>query len=179
MGEPGLWLDSACSGRSEIKISEIIFDQLRQQFRIAVHQLLETPDWISIMSDSIKTPRFLCFPTGVHPGKSSYSPWACRGSALFLLAWAAVLNLAVLEARPTTIISFDWWKLRHRKTMNRRRCEKFLPPRVAQVETPPVEVLRVPPPEVRPKTAPEEVPVAPKVEIAASQARVPSVQPRR
>jgi TonB family protein len=101
------------------------------------------------------------------PWKEFVVTMGVQGIALFVLAWAAVLNLAVLD-QP----AHDYHFIRLVETPPPENHEpapvrQIPPPRVAQIETPPVEALRVPPPEVRPKPAPEEVPVAPKVEIAA------------
>jgi len=101
------------------------------------------------------------------PWKEFVVTMGVQGIALFVLAWAAVLNLAVLD-QP----AHDYHFIRLVETPPPENHEpapvRQIPPhRVAQIETPPVEALRVPPPEVRPKPAPEEVPVAPKVEIAA------------
>ena len=92
-----------------------------------------------------------------------------QGAALFLLAWAAVLNLAVLEA---PIHDYHFIRLVETPPVVNHEpapVREIPPPQVARVETPPAEVLRVPPPEVRTKISPEEVPVAPKVEIEASK----------
>jgi len=101
------------------------------------------------------------------PWKEFVVTMGVQGIALFVLAWAAVLNLAVLD-QP----AHDYHFIRLVETPPPENHEpapvrQIPPPRVAQIETPPTESLRVPPPEVRPKPAPEEVPVAPKVEIAA------------
>ena len=92
-----------------------------------------------------------------------------QGLGLFVLAWAAVLNLAVLD-QPV----HDYHFIRLVETppvVNHEPApvKQIPPPRVARVETPPADVLRVPPPVVQPKIAPEEMPVAPKVEIAATK----------
>ena len=92
-----------------------------------------------------------------------------QGAALFLLAWAAVLNLAVLEA---PIHDYHFIRLVETPPVVNHEpapVREIPPPQVARVETPPPEVLRVPPPEIRTKISPEEVPVAPKVEIEASK----------
>ena len=92
-----------------------------------------------------------------------------QGLGLFLLAWAAVLNLAVLDA---PVHDYHFIRLVETPPVVNHEpapMREIPPPRVARLETPPAEVLRVPAPEVRAKISPEEVPVAPKVEIEASK----------
>jgi TonB family protein len=103
------------------------------------------------------------------PWKEFVLTMGVQGVALFVLAWAAVLNLAVLD-QPV----HDYHFIRLVETPPPENHEpapmrEIPPPHVAQIQTPPTEVLRVPAPEVRPKTTPEEVAVAPKVEIAATK----------
>jgi hypothetical protein len=97
-----------------------------------------------------------------------------QGAALFLLAWAAVLNLAVLEA---PIHDYHFIRLVETPPVVNHKpapVREIPPPQVARVQTPPVEVLRVPPPEMRTKISPEEVPVAPQGADRSQQASVPS-----
>jgi TonB family protein len=120
------------------------------------------------MSEMYQNAPFSLLPDRRPPWKEFVLTMGLQGLALFALAWAAVFNLAVLD-QPVR----DYHFIRLVETPPPENHEpapvrEIPPPRaVAQVETPPTEVLRVPPPEVKPKTAPEEVPVAPKVEIAA------------
>src|SRR6478672_587970 len=104
------------------------------------------------------------------PWKEFVVTMGVQGIALFVLAWAAVLNLAVLDQ---PVHDYHFIRLVETPPPENHQpapVREIPPPRVvAHVETPSPEVLRVPPPEVKPKTAPEEVPVAPKVEIAASK----------
>lgn len=90
--------------------------------------------------------------------------------ALFVLAWAAVLNLAVLDPPARDYHFIRLVDTPPPEIVEPAPVREISPPQMARVEpTPPAEVLRVPPPEVRPKPPVEEAPVAPKVEIAASK----------
>ena len=122
------------------------------------------------MSETYQNAPFSLLPDRRPPWKQFVLTMGLQGLALFVFAWAAVLNLAVLD-QPV----HDYHFVRLVETPPPEIHEpapvrEIPPPRVAaHVETPPAEVLRVPPPEVRPKTPPEEVLVAPKVEIAVSK----------
>jgi TonB family protein len=103
------------------------------------------------------------------PWKEFVVTMGVQGIALFVLAWAAVLNLAVLDQ---PVHDYHFIRLVETSPPENHQpapVREIAPHRVAQMETPPTESLRIPPPEVRPKVAPEEVPVAPKVEIAATK----------
>jgi TonB family protein len=120
------------------------------------------------MSEMYENAPFSLLPNRRPPWKEFVLTMGVQGLALFVFAWAAVLNLAVLD-QPV----HDYHFIRLVETPPPEIHEpapvrEIPPPRVvAHVETIPAEVLRVPAPEVRPKTPPEEVLVAPKVEIAA------------
>ena len=124
------------------------------------------------MSEMYHNAPFSLLPDRRPPWKEFVLTMGLQGVALFVLAWAAVLNLAVLD-QPV----HDYHFIRLVETPPPENHEpapvrEIPPPRaVAQVvkplETPPAEVLRVPPPEAKPKAAPEEALVAPQVEIAA------------
>jgi len=120
------------------------------------------------MSEMYHNAPFSLLPDRRPPWKEFVLTMGLQGLALFVLAWAAVLNLAVLD-QPV----HDYHFIRLVETPPPENHEpapvrEIPPPRaVAQVETPPAEVLRVPPPEVKPKVAPEEAPVAPQIQIAA------------
>jgi TonB family protein len=125
------------------------------------------------MSEMYQNAPFSLLPDRRPPWKQFVLTMGLQGLALFVFAWAAVLNLAVLD-QPV----HDYHFIRLVETPPPEIHEpapvrEIPPPRpVAQVETPqtpPAEVLRVPPPEVKPKAPAEEVPVAPKVEIAATK----------
>jgi TonB family protein len=125
------------------------------------------------MSEMYQNAPFSLLPDRRPPWKQFVLTMGLQGLALFVFAWAAVLNLAVLD-QP----AHDYHFVRLVETPPPEIHEpapvrEIPPPRaVARVETPqtpPAEVLRVPPPEVRPKAPAEEVPVAPKVEIAATK----------
>ena len=110
---------------------------------------------------------FSLLPDRRPPWKQFVLTLGVQGVALFVLAWAAVLNLAVLDPPAR-----DYHFIRLVETPppeNHEPAPVREIPRVARVETPAAEVLRVPAPEVKPKIAPEEVLVAPRVEIAASK----------
>src|ERR1700687_5150483 len=121
------------------------------------------------MSEMYQSAPLSLLPDRRPPWKQFVLTMGLQGLALFVFAWAAVLNLAVLD-QPV----HDYHFVRLVETPppeihEPARGREIPPPRVvAHVEPPPAEVLRVPPPEVRPKTPPEEVLVAPKVEIAVS-----------
>jgi TonB family protein len=122
------------------------------------------------MSEMYQNAPFSLLPDRRPPWKQFVLTMGLQGLALFVFAWAAVLNLAVLD-QPV----HDYHFVRLVETPPPEIHEpapvrEIPPPRVvAHIETPPAEVLRVPPPEVRPKAPAEEVPVAPKVEIAATK----------
>jgi TonB family protein len=120
------------------------------------------------MSDYQSAP-FGLLPERRPPWKEFALTMGVQGIALFVLAWAAVLNLAVLDQ---PIHDYHFIRLVETPPPENHEpapVQEIPPPHVARIETPPAEVLRVPPPEVRPKIAPEEVPVAPQVEIAVTK----------
>src|SRR5450755_559367 len=122
------------------------------------------------MSEMYQNAPFSLLPDRRPPWKQFVLTMSVQGLALFVLAWAAVLNLAVLD-RPV----HDYHFIRLVETPPPEIHEpapvrEIPPPRaIEHLETPPAEVLRVPAPEVKPKTPPEEALVAPHVEIAASK----------
>jgi TonB family protein len=122
------------------------------------------------MSEMYQNAPFSLLPDRRPPWKQFVLTMGLQGLALFVFAWAAVLNLAVLD-RPV----HDYHFIRLVETPPPEIHEpaparEIPPPRaIAHLETPPAEVLRVPAPEVKPKTPPEEALVAPQVEIAASK----------
>jgi TonB family protein len=121
------------------------------------------------MSETYQNAPFSLLPDRRPPWKEFMLTMGLQGLLLFALAWAAVLNLAVLEQ---PVHDYHFIRLVDTpppETHEPAPVKEIPPPRVARIETPPAEVLRVPPPEVRPKISPEEVPVAPKVEIAATK----------
>jgi TonB family protein len=122
------------------------------------------------MSEMYQNAPFSLLPDRRPPWKQFVLTMGVQGLALFVFAWAAVLNLAVLD-RPV----HDYHFIRLVETPPPEIHEpapvrEIPPPRaIEHLETPPAEVLRVPAPEVKPKTPPEEALVAPQVEIAASK----------
>jgi len=119
------------------------------------------------MSEMYQYTPFSLLPDRRPPWKEFVLTMGFQGLGLFLLAWAAVLNLAVLDA---PVHDYHFIHLVETPpVVNHEPAPVREIPRVARMETPSAEVLRVPAPEVRPRIAPEEVPVAPKVEIAASK----------
>lgn len=103
------------------------------------------------------------------PWKEFVFTLGVQGLAMFLLAWAAVLNMAVLDPP-----NRDYHFIRLVDTpppvnVEPAPVQEIPAPQVARMETPPPEVLRLPPPEVQPKPLPEDVPAAPNVEIASSK----------
>ncbi|MBZ5652390.1 MAG: hypothetical protein LAO18_18130 [Acidobacteriia bacterium] len=121
------------------------------------------------MSEMCQNAPFSLLPDRRPPWKEFVLTMGLQGVALFVLAWAAVLNLAVLDA---PVHDYHFIRLVETPPVVNHEpapVREIPPPRVARMETPPAEVLRVPPPEEPPKISPEEVPVAPKVDIAASR----------
>jgi TonB family protein len=122
------------------------------------------------MSEMYQNAPFSLLPDRRPPWKQFVLTMGLQGLALFGLIWAAVFNLAVLDP---PVHDYHFVRLVETPPPEIKEpapVKEIPPPRVvAHIETPPPEVLRVPPPEVKPKIAPEEVPVAPKVEIAASK----------
>ncbi len=118
------------------------------------------------MSETYQHTPFSLLPERRPPWKEFVLTMGFQGLGLFLLAWAAVLNLAVLDA---PVHDYHFIRLVETPPVvsHEPAPVRQVPP--PQVETPPAEMLRVPAPEVRPKISPEEVPVAPKLEIAASK----------
>jgi TonB family protein len=112
---------------------------------------------------------FSLLPDRQPPWKQFVLTMGVQSLALFLLVWLGVLNLAVLD--PPV---HDYHFIRLVETpppvnVEPAPAKEIPPPRVARVETPAPDVLRLPPPEVQPKRQPEDIPVAPKVEVAASK----------
>ena len=101
---------------------------------------------------------FSLLPDRQPPWKQFVLTMGVQSLALFLLVWLGVLNLAVLDPP-----LHDYHFIRLVETPPPVNVEpapvKEIPrSRVARVETPAPEVLRLPPPEVRPKKQPEDVP---------------------
>jgi TonB family protein len=103
------------------------------------------------------------------PWKEFLLTMGVQGIALFILAWAAVLNLAILDPPAHDYHFIQLVETPPPEIHEPAPVREIAPPRVTPIETPPAEALRVPPPVMRPKPAPEEVPVAPTVEIAATK----------
>ncbi len=119
------------------------------------------------MSEMYQNAPFSLLPDRRPPWKEFVLTMGLQGVALFVLAWAAVLNLAVLD---TPIHDYHFIQLVETPPVVNHEpapVREIPPPQVARVETPPAEVLHVPPPEARPKISPPEAPVAPRIEIAA------------
>jgi len=127
-------------------------------------------DRISIMPQVYQSGPFSMLPYRRPPWKEFVLTMGVQSIALFLLVWLGVLNMAVLD--PPT---HDYHFIRLVDTPPPVNLEpapvKEIPaPRVARVETPAPEVLRLPPPVVQPKARPEDAPVAPNIEVAAPKA---------
>ncbi len=123
------------------------------------------------MSEIYQNAPFSLLPDRRPPWKEFVLTMGLQGLALFVLAWAAVLNLAVLDQPVHDYHFIQLVETPPPENHEPAPVREIPPPRaVAQVEkpleTPPAEVLRVPPPEAKPKVAPEEALVAPQVEIA-------------
>lgn len=121
------------------------------------------------MSEMYQNGPFSLLPDRRPPWKEFILTMGLQGFGLFVLAWAAVLNLAVLDQ---PVRDYHFIRLVETPPVEPREpapVRQIPPPRVARIETPPADVLRVPPPVQKPKIAPEELPVAPKVEIAATK----------
>ena len=121
------------------------------------------------MSEMSQNTPFSLLPERRPPWKEFVATMGLQGLALFVLAWATVLNLAVIEA---PIHDYHFIRLVETPPLVNHEpapVREIPPPRVVRIETPPAAVLRVSPPEVRSKISPEEVPVAPKVEIEARE----------
>jgi TonB family protein len=121
------------------------------------------------MSEMYQNAPFSLLPDRRPPWKQFVLTMGVQSIALFVLAWAAVLNLGVLEPPVHDYHFIQLVETPPPVNHEPAPVKEIPPPRViAHLETPPADVLRVPPPEVKPKT-PEETPVAPKVEIAATK----------
>jgi TonB family protein len=130
------------------------------------------------MPETYEKAPFSLLPERRPPWKEFVLTMGLQGIALFAIAWAAVLNLAVLD-QP----AHDYHFIRLVETPPVENHEpapvkEILQPRAVRLETPLADVLRVPPPEVKPKIAVEETLLAPKVEIAATKPlSLPSTAP--
>src|SRR5579862_1503266 len=120
------------------------------------------------MSGTYQHAPFSLLPDRQPPWRQFLLTMGLQGVALFVFAWTAVVNLAVLDP-PVHGYHFVRLVESPPPEIHEPAPVKEIPRVVAHIETPSPEVLRVPPPEVKPKIAPEEVPVAPKVEIAVSK----------
>ncbi len=121
------------------------------------------------MSEIYENGPFSLLPDRRPPWKQFMLTMSVQGLALFVLAWAAVLNLAVLDQPVHDYHFVQLVETPPPEIHEPAPVREIPPPRVlAHIETP-AEVLRVPAPEVKPKTPPEEALVAPQVEIAASK----------
>lgn len=110
---------------------------------------------------------FSLLPDRRPPWKEFVLTMGGQSLVLFLLVWLGVLNIAVLDPP-----IHDYHFIRLVETPAPVNVEpapvtQIPVAQAARLETPPLEVLRLPPPEVRHNSRPEEVPVAPKVEVAA------------
>lgn len=121
------------------------------------------------MSEMYQNGPFSLLPERRPPWKEFVLTMGLQGIGLFILAWAAVLNLAVIDQPAHDYHFIQLVETPPVENHEPAPVKEIPPPRVARLETPPAEVLRVPPPVVKPKIAPEEMPVAPKVEIAAAK----------
>jgi TonB family protein len=120
------------------------------------------------MPEMYQNAPFSLLPDRRPPWKEFVLTMGLQGVFLFLLAWAAVLNLAVLDPPAHDYHFIRLVETPPPETHDPAPVKEIPPPpRVARLETPPVEVLRVPPPEVRPKPPAEDALVAPKIEVAA------------
>lgn len=121
------------------------------------------------MSEMYENGPFSLLPDRRPPWKQFMLTMGVQGIALFVLAWAAVINLAVID-QPVHDYHFVRLVETPPPEIHEPAPAQQIPPRVvAHIETPPAEVLRVPAPEVKPKAPPEETLVAPQVEIAVSK----------
>jgi TonB family protein len=126
------------------------------------------PERISVMPQLSESGPFAMLPYRRPPWKEFVLTMGLQSLALFLLIWLGVMNLAVLDPP-----AHDYHFIRLVETPPPEPVEpaptREIPvEQVARIETPSPEVLRLPPPEAKPKK-PEDVPVAPKIEIAASK----------
>jgi len=90
--------------------------------------------------------------------------------AVFILAWAGVLNLGVL---PSPVHDYHFIRLVDTPpavNLEPAPVEEIPVTRTARIETPSPDVLRLPPPVAQPKPRPVDAPVAPTIEIAAPKA---------
>jgi TonB family protein len=125
------------------------------------------------MSDFSHNGPFSMLPYRRPPWKEFVLIMGLQAVGLFLLVWLGVLNLGVL---PNPVRDYHFIRLVDTPppvNIEPAPVKEIPAPRVARVETPAPEVLRVPPPEVQPKPRTEETPVAPKIEVAATPKPVP------
>jgi TonB family protein len=87
--------------------------------------------------------------------------------AVFILAWAGVLNMGVL---PSPVHDYHFIRLVDTPppvNLEPAPVKEIPVTRVARIEAPSPDVLRLPPPVAQPKLRPVDAPVAPTIEIAA------------
>jgi len=129
--------------------------------------------WTGIMPQVSQDYSFSMLPYRRPPWKEFLLIMSAQGIGLFLLAWIGVLNLGVL---PNPVRDYHFIRLVDTPpptSLEPAPVKEIPAPRVARVEAPAAEVLRLPPPEARPKARPEDTPVAPKLEVAAPPKAVP------
>src|ERR1700687_4384870 len=103
------------------------------------------------MSETYQNGPFSLLPDRRPPWKQFILTMGLQGIGLFVLAWAAVLNLAVLDQ---PVHDYHFIRLVETPPVENHEpapARQIPPPRVARLETPPAEVLRVPPPVEKPK----------------------------
>jgi TonB family protein len=128
------------------------------------------PDRTGIMTQTLQDGPFSLLPYRRPPWREFVFIMGVQALGLFALVWVGVLNLNVL---PDPIRDYHFIRLVDTPppvNLEPAPVKEIPAPRVARLETPAPEVLRLPPTVVQPKPRPQDVPVAPNIEIAAPKA---------
>jgi TonB family protein len=144
----------------------------RQPSRITGHtsRFIMPSDRNSIVAESYENGPFSMLPYRRPPWREFIFIMGVQAIAVFLLAWAGVLNLNVL---PNPVRDYHFIRLVETPppvNVEPAPVRQIAPARVARVETPAPEVLRLPPPVAQPKPRVEEAPAAPNLRVAAPKA---------
>jgi TonB family protein len=128
------------------------------------------PDRNGIMIQTPQDGPFSLLPYRRPPWREFVFIMGVQALGLLALVWVGVLNLNVL---PDPIHDYHFIRLVDTPppvNLEPAPVKEIPAPRVARLETPAPEVLRLLPPVVQPKPRPQDVPVAPNIEIAAPKA---------
>jgi TonB family protein len=125
------------------------------------------PARIGNMSPDYENNPFSLLPYRRPPWREFALIMGVQAIAVFILTWVGVLNLGML---PSPVRDYHFIRLVDTPppvNLEPAPVKEIPVTRVARIETPSPDVLRLPPPVAQPKPRPVDAPVAPSIEIAA------------